>query len=140
MPKIRYRHLLAAAAALGSLGLGLTPASADPVRGHNAVPLTLTCNGVELMLVSANEPTPTIHVIGESTVLVATAAHLELSFVDPATGQTITEVTDVVYGSGHGAANDAQRNLTTCTSTQVIEDPAVGTITATLTATVAIRP
>jgi hypothetical protein len=100
----------------------------------------LACDGVNLTLVSANEPTPSLHVIGDTGVFVATSAHLELRFVDPATGQTVTEITDVVYAAGHGHALGVQDDLTTCTDTEIVDDPVVGPITATLVATLAARP
>lgn len=136
----RRRSLLLAAATLTGFLAAAGPAAADPVRGHEAVPIALTCAGESFLFISPNEPTPAGQLIGGTSVVVATAAHLVTSFVDPETGNPVTDVIDVVYGAGHGAAIGVNSQLTTCTATNVVDDPMVGPITANLTLTVAVHP
>lgn len=111
------------------------PALADPIKNPNAVHFALTCGGQEFTVVSANEPTATIHIVGETKVLVATEATLITTFTDPQTGETITDSFTQIFGAGHGQAQGLQENLITCTHTLVVEDPDVGPVTFDLIAT-----
>jgi hypothetical protein len=126
---------LAVAIIAGALlaGTGIGSALADPIRSPHAVNFTLTCDGTQLTVVSANEPTASIQVVGSTTTLVATDATLTTTYTDPQTGATVTEVQSVVYGAAHGNATGIEKRLVTCTNTITVQDPNVGLVTVALT-------
>ena len=125
-------RLASAVALVLLLAGGAGTALADPINSPKAVPFAITCGGERLSIISPNEPTSSLLVVGETTVGVATVATLTTTYTDPQSGATMTDVQTFVYGSGHGKAQGLQGTLTSCSETVVVEDPVVGPITVTL--------
>ncbi|MFN8456592.1 MAG: hypothetical protein U0401_18310 [Anaerolineae bacterium] len=131
LQKFVFTIMMVAVLAMANIGLAL----ADPINNPHAVHFVLTCDGQEFTVVSANEPTPTIHIVGETNTLIATEATLNTTFTDPQTGETITDSFTKVFGAGHGQAQGLQKRLITCTNTIIVDDPDVGPVTLELIAT-----
>lgn len=138
LQRLRFVVAIAVVAVMSISGVGL--ALADPISNPLAVHFALTCGGQEFIVVSANEPTATIHIVGETSMLVVTEATLTTTFTDPQTGETVTDSLTVIFGAGHGEAEGLQGSLTTCTHTLVVEDPVVGPVTFDLTGTFLMTP
>lgn len=135
---LRFIVAIALVAVISAFGVGTT--LADPLNDPLAVHFALTCGGQEFTVVSANEPTATVHIVGETDMLVATEATLVTTFTDPQTGATITDSHTTIFGAGNGEAEGLQGSLTTCTHTLIVEDPDVGPVTLALTATFIMTP
>ena len=115
-------------------------AFADPTHGRNTISFNLSCGGEQFTVVSANEPTASVQVVGSTSTLVATNAMLTTTYTDPQTGETVTETQSIVYGAGHGQAAGLAQRLTVCTNTIIVQDPNVGPITVTLIGTFIFTP
>lgn len=123
--KFVFAIVMVAVLAVANIG----PALADPIKNPIALHAVLTCDGQEFTVVSPNEPTASVHIVGETNMLVATEATIITTFTDPQTGETITNSFTVIYGAGHGQAQGLQGSLITCTRNLVVEDPDVGPVT-----------
>lgn len=128
--------MMVVALAIASIG----PALADPINNPLAFHFTLTCGGQEFTVVSANEPTATVRIVGETNMLVATEATVVTTFTDPQTGETITDSHTTIFGAGNGEAEGLQGSLTTCTHTLIVEDPDVGPVTIVVIGTFMMTP
>ena len=135
---LRFGVAMAVLGLLGSSSIGV--ALADPTRGRQAISATLTCAGEELAVVSANEPTPTLQVTSNTSVLIGIDGTLTITYLDPQTGHLVTEVQHKVFGAGHGEADGLQTKVITCDRTFTVQDPTVGTVTASLTGTFVLTP
>ena len=135
---LRFVVAIAVVAVVSTSGVGM--ALADPINNPLAVHFALTCGGQEFTVVSANEATATVHIVGETDMLVATEATLVITFTDPQTGETVTDSLTAIFGAGNGEAEGLQGNLTTCTHTLIVEDSDVGPVTFELTATFLMTP
>ena len=136
--RLRLVVAIAVVAVMSTSGAGL--ALADPISNPLAVHFALTCGGQEFTVVSANEPTATVHIVGETYMLVATEATLTITFTDPQTGEIVTDSHTTIFGAGNGEAEGLQGSLTTCTHTLIVDDPVVGPVTFDLTATFLMTP
>ena len=135
---LRFVVAIAVVAVVSTSGVGM--ALADPINNPLAVHFALTCGGQEFTVVSANEPTATVHIVGETDTLVATEATLVTTFTDPQTGETVTDSLTAIFGAGNGEVEGLQGSLTTCTHTLIVEDPDVGPVTFELTGTFVMTP
>lgn len=111
------------------LAAGTGEAMADPLNSPQAVPFEITCNGERLSVISPSEPSSALQVVGENTVGIATVITLTTTFIDPQSGEPVSDVQTVVYGPGHGGAQGLQGRLTPCEETVIIDDPSLGTVT-----------
>src|SRR5918911_42443 len=125
---LRFGVAMAVLGLLVSSGIGV--ALAGPAPGRPALSATLTCAGEELTVVSANEPTPTLQVTSNTSVLIGIDGTLTITYLDPQTGHLVTEVQHKVFGAGHGEADGLQTKVITCDRTFTVQDPTVGTVTA----------
>lgn len=128
---MRVLWKLAAAALIAMLltFAGTGKAMADPINSPKALPFAVTCEGERLNVISPSEPSSALLIEGENTVGIGTVVTLTTTYIDPQSGEPVTDVQTVMYGPGHGAARGVQGKLTRCTETVIIEDPALGTVT-----------
>lgn len=139
MPALR-RAVVAALTSALLAAVSASPAFSDPTRAPHAVSGTFTCDSEQLTVVSANEPTPTLHVIAATSVLIATDATVTVAFVDPQTGEPVTTTQQTVFGAGHGQAQGLQSKLITCDNTFTVQDPDLGTVAFAVTGTFLLTP
>jgi len=111
------RFFAAPCLALALLALGAGPAAADPVNAPGAEPFDVVCAGQTYTIVAGGGPG---HVLGSTANLIPAAFVETVTFVDPETGQTVTET--FAFGIGRGKRTGQQDVLETCTFALEFED------------------
>jgi hypothetical protein len=132
---MRRALLLAAAMMAITVLLAVGIASADPINSKNARTFTLDCVGgqsVTVVFVLQNAAVVT-NVVGSTENFVGTAFTGTVTFIDPATGQSVTE--PILFHPGSGQKEGLQDSLTTCDGTFSFEHPDLGEVTVDLTIT-----
>jgi hypothetical protein len=100
-------------------------ALADPVSGTHKEVLTVTCSGQTFEVVAGRGAAAQVV---ESHEVLIPAEFVEVSsWVDPQTGQTVTQ-TDA-FSVGKGERMGRQADQISCTYKAIFEDPDVGSVT-----------
>jgi hypothetical protein len=114
--------------------LGAVAASAQSgiLSNPNAFPFTFNCGGQQVTVVTVANAANAL-VTTNNSVMIATSLTQVTSYIDPTTGQPVTQTLNSQIGAGHGQATGIS-DLTTCVSAPItVQDPQLGTETITLT-------
>ena len=130
--------MLIAGALLTTAALG--PVAADPSpENPQALARTIVCeNGqtYDIIVVAAGAAG---HIVGATGVVILTSAAWVETYIDPATGQVVSESFGP-FPVGHGKRTGQQADLITCTYDVTYEDAVRGTVQRAVTVEVFITP
>jgi hypothetical protein len=135
MPRMRGTAV-GAGAALALLLLVAAPAAADPVAGTHKAVFPVACAGQTYLVVGGVGVAA--QVVDGTAVLIPAAFVQVSSWVDPATGEVVTQTDAFTVGQGNRTGQQA--DLVDCTYHAVFQDPEVGAVTVDGTVTVFLAP
>jgi hypothetical protein len=115
---------------------GAVPAAADPVANSHKETFPVACAGQTYLVVAG--PGVAAQVVEATDLLVATAFVQVTSWVDPATGETVTVVDAFTIGNGKRAGQ--QDRLVDCAYQATFTDPELGPVAVDGTVTVRLAP
>jgi hypothetical protein len=117
-------RLLGIALAIGLIMAGTAQSAlADPINGTHKEVFPITCAG-ETFLVVGGVGAPAQVVEGQEVLIPAEFVQVS-SWVDPVTGETVTQTDAFSVGQGNRTGQDDQ---ITCTYTATFQDPEVGPV------------
>jgi hypothetical protein len=124
MGMVRRGLLWATAMIALLLGSWASPARADPIGGTHKEVFPVTCAG-ETFLVVGGVGAPAQVVDGQE-VLIPASFIQESSWIDPETGELVTQID--IFSVGQGNRTGQQNDQITCTYSATFQDPEVGPV------------
>jgi hypothetical protein len=128
----RVALVLAMAAIITALGVGI--GSADPINSKNVQRFQADCSGEQITFVTIFQNAAVVaNIEGSTGNFVITRLSGTFTYTDPQTGEEVTESFDDPVSNGPQVG--LQKDLISCTTLRIVEDPELGTLTVDLTLT-----